>query len=280
MKQPDLNKHYFELLKRCLTGSLHGESYRSLTPARDGWKGHIAGWCVRWAQRILRPWQLEIVKRLQFDPQKRTDGRDWPAQAETMIGQKRLDQLQACIEVVIQERIPGDFIECGVWRGGAAILMRALLEIDAQANRKVWLADSFQGLPPPNEHKYPADRGDVHHRYAQLAVSLEQVKENFQRYGWLDQRVVFLPGWFQDTLPTAPIEKLAVLRADGDMYESTMDILTNLYPKLSIGGFCIIDDYGAIPACRQATDDYREQNGIVDEMHSIDWTGVYWRRTN
>src|SRR5207244_9250758 len=106
-----------------------------------------------------------------------------------------------------------------------------------------------------------------------------QVKANFDRYGLLDHQVRFLKGWFRDTLPGAPIEKLAVLRLDGDMYESTMDALTNLYPKLAVGGYLIVDDDGYAPACRQAVQDYRQAHGIKEKILEIDWTGVYWHRT-
>lgn len=88
-----------------------------------------------------------------------------------------------------------------------------------------------------------------------------------------------MKGWFKDTIPTAPIEKLSVFRLDGDMYESTIDVLFYLYPKLSIGGYCIIDDWGAIPACKKAIEDYRKIFGIDDEIHEIDWTGVFWKKT-
>jgi O-methyltransferase len=203
---------------------------------------------------------------------------DWPAQAETMIGRKRLSQLQHCVEEVLRENIPGDLIECGVWRGGAAIFMRAMLKAYDDLQRQVWVADSFKGLPPPDVENYYLDKDDRLHRFEQLSVSLEQVKANFARYGLLDDQVHFLPGWFKDSLPTASIDRLAVLRADGDMYESTIQILTYLYPKLSVGGYCIIDDY-ALPGCRQATDDYRRQQGIADEIIRIDWTGVFWRRS-
>jgi O-methyltransferase len=91
--------------------------------------------------------------------------------------------------------------------------------------------------------------------------------------------VVFLKGWFKDTLPTAPIERLAVLRLDGDMYSSTIEALTSLYPKLSPGGFCIIDDYGAIAGCKQAVDDFRREQGITAELQPVDWTGRYWRKS-
>jgi O-methyltransferase len=195
-----------------------------------------------------------------------------------MIGRKRLDHLQSCIEDVLRRNVAGDFIECGAWRGGATIFMRAMLEAYGDVQRRVWVADSFRGLPPPDAAKYPVDKGDVHHRFEVFAVSLEEVKANFARYGLLDDRVRFLPGWFGDSLPTAPIDRLAVLRADGDMYESTMQILTYLYPKLSVGGYCIVDDYGAVRRCRQATDDYRGQHGISESLEWIDWTGVFWRR--
>jgi hypothetical protein len=90
--------------------------------------------------------------------------------------------------------------------------------------------------------------------------------------------VVFLKGWFKDTMPAVPINKLAVLRLDGDMYESTIEVLTHLYPKLSLGGFCIIDDYGVIPPCRQAVSDFRSQLKITNPIQKIDHTGIFWQK--
>ena len=109
-------------------------------------------------------------------------------------------------------------------------------------------------------------------------MSQETVAEHFRKYGLLDEQVVFLKGWFKDTLPVAPIEKLAVMRLDGDMYASTMDALVSLYPKLQKGGFCIIDDFGAVRGCREAVADYRAQHKIEAPIHEIDWTGRYWRK--
>jgi O-methyltransferase len=111
-----------------------------------------------------------------------------------------------------------------------------------------------------------------------LAVPLERVRELFARYGLLDDRVRFLPGWFADTLPRAPIERLALLRIDADLYESTGDALAALYDKVSSGGFVIVDDYGCIPACRTAVDEFRAARGIQEPLEIIDWTGVFWRR--
>jgi O-methyltransferase len=212
-----------------------------------------------------------------FDRELRAQGKDWPAHAETMIGVERLDNIEHAVETVIREQVPGDLIETGVWRGGAVILMRAVLASYGDTTRVVWAADSFEGLPKPDAERFPVDAGDTHWTFDELAVSLEEVKANFARYGLLDEHVRFLPGWFRDTLPMAPIDRLAVLRLDGDLYESTFVALEALYPKVSEGGFVLVDDY-ALPGCRAAIDDYRAQHAISDPLQEIDWTGVYWRR--
>lgn len=204
-------------------------------------------------------------------------GQDWPRLAFTMIGSKRMQNLQFCVEDVLARNIPGDFIETGVWRGGACIFMRGMLKAYGITDRYVWVADSFAGLPPGDPDKYPADAGSTFHLYPQLAISQEEVAENFRRFGLLDEQVRMLKGLFRDTLPAAPIDKLAVLRLDGDMYESTMDALTSLYDKVSDGGYVIIDDY-VIPQCRSAVHDFRSAHGINDFMEVIDWAGIYWRK--
>lgn len=228
---------------------------------------------------ILARWDIELVRVLPFDERKRELGLDWPAAAETMIGMQRLTSLQHCVETVLAEDIPGDLVECGVWRGGSCILMRAVLAVYEDEERRVWLADSFAGVPPPDKENYIADENlrldlcaDV------LAVPETTVKANFKRYGLLDDRVRFLAGWFKDTLPTAPIDQIALLRLDGDLYESTIQALDALYPRLSPGAFCIIDDYHPIPACRQAVTNYRERHGISAEITEIDGSGVFWRK--
>lgn len=229
---------------------------------------------------------LDLLKKtltdVLYDPadrQSRVEGRDWPSRGYTMIGLKRLDNLQYCVDQVLTDLVPGDLIETGVWRGGSTIFMRAMLQAYGVTSRRVWVADSFEGLPKPDEEKYPADRGDTMHQSRELAISLDDVIDNFKKFGLYDSQVRFLKGWFRDTLPAAPIDRLSVLRLDGDMYESTMDALTHLYPRLSVGGFVIVDDYGAIPGCRQAVEDYRNKMNIRDELTWVDWTGVYWRRS-
>jgi hypothetical protein len=206
--------------------------------------------------------------------------------AITMLPMARLDNLEFCVRTVIADRVQGDLIETGVWRGGACILMRALLETTREPGRLVWVADSFAGLPEPDAEKFPVEARGFHgaviaKSYDRFAASLDTVQGNFRAFSLLDDRVRFLKGWFKDTLPTAPIGKLAVMRLDGDYYASTMDALTSLYDKLSAGGFVIIDDYGEDlwTNCRQAVDEFRRTRSITDELIRVDSKCSFWRRT-
>lgn len=214
-----------------------------------------------------------------FNSDLRQQGWDWPKYAHTMIGARRLKNLRTVVECVLRDGVPGDLLEAGVWRGGACIFMRGMLKAYGVFDRIVWACDSFEGLPPPNPERYPADTGDRLHSYTQLNVSLEEVRGNFKRYGLLDDRVRFVKGWFKDTLPTISIDTIAVLRLDGDMYESTSDGLQALYDKVPVGGFVIVDDY-ALPACQEAVADFRAARGITDPILNIDGIGAYWRREN
>ncbi|HQU49302.1 MAG TPA: TylF/MycF family methyltransferase [Casimicrobiaceae bacterium] len=213
-----------------------------------------------------------------FDRARREEGRDWPSRALSMIGARRMLQLQRAAEFVIERGIPGDFVETGVWRGGACILMRAVLAAHGVTDRRVWVADSFAGLPEPDAARYPKDAGNQLHACPQLAVSADQVRENFRRYRLLDDQVAFLEGWFRDTLPSAPIGRLAILRLDGDLYESTMDALTALYDKVVPGGIVIVDDYGILESCRAAVEDFRRERGVTETVYAIDDSGVHWQK--
>jgi hypothetical protein len=215
-----------------------------------------------------------------YEPNLREHGWDWPSKGFTMIGLKRLRNLRAVIESVIGTNVPGDIMEAGVWRGGAGIMARAVLAAYGVGDRRVILADSFAGLPPPNPGRYPADAGSAFHEYAELAVPLDEVKRNFAKFGLLDVQVVFLPGWFKDTLASAPVERLAVLRLDCDMYESTIQALENLYDKVSINGWVVIDDYEVVPACRAAVHDYFASRDIRPDIYPIDGVGVFFRKTD
>ena len=267
---------YIELLKSALACRLYPEPP---VPIELLWCKR--GWFKRSLARVLAPAFGMMGAKLCIEPnytQEQLDsGTVWRLLAVSLISPRRMDNLCFCVETVLAERIPGDLIETGVWRGGACIVMKGLLAINAITDRKVFVADSFQGLPPPDAQKYPADAGDTHHKVPYLAVSRARVEDNFRRFGLLDEQVVFLEGWFKDTLPKLRSRQLALMRLDGDMYESTMDALTHLYPKLSAGGFCIIDDYD-IRNCRMAVDDFRKSREVTDPLVDIDGHGCYWRK--
>jgi O-methyltransferase len=268
---------YLDLMKKCLTRYIFPETFRPLRRPPLTIR-NILWFAYPPIAAILEKMGLRLYCEANVDLTRREVGRDWPADAETMIGLKRMNNLHSCIQQVLREGVPGDFIETGAWRGGACIFMRAALEAYGDTSRQVWVADSFEGLPKP-DGRHEADKGDRHWKKSDiLGVSLDQVKANFSRYGLLDDRVHFLKGWFKDTLPVAPIERLAILRLDGDMYASTMDSLLNLYSKLSVGGYVIIDDYGEIPACRKAVEDFRASNQIETPVIPIDLSGVYWKK--
>uniref|UniRef100_UPI0005CDCEE0 Mycinamicin III 3''-O-methyltransferase n=1 Tax=Micromonospora griseorubida TaxID=28040 RepID=UPI0005CDCEE0 len=244
---------YLDLLKRTVSNFI----YQDAT--------HVAG----------------LITEAAFVEEARESGEDYPTVAHTMIGMKRLNNLQHCVESALRDGVPGDVLETGVWRGGACIFARGILKAYDVRDRTVWVADSFQGFPKITDDDHPMDAEMNLHQYNEavdLPTSLATVQRNFSRYGLLDDQVRFLPGWFKDTMPTAPFERLAVLRMDGDSYGATMDVLTHAYPRLSPGGFAIIDDY-CIPACREAVHEYRDRHGISDEIVEIDRQGVYWRRS-
>jgi hypothetical protein len=267
---------YLDLMKKTLSFTLWPEP-PSLITTFNFEHSPVKRFMICIISRILDKRKLQIARKSDFLESQRMNGQIWPGYADTMIGLKRLDNLQHCIEAVLSEGVEGDLIETGVWRGGACIFMRAVLAAYGIEDRKIFVADSFEGLPKPDAEKYPVDKGDTLHTVNYLAVSKEDVENNFKRYGLMDNQVVFLKGWFKDTLPTAPIKKLSILRLDGDMYGSTIESLENLYPKLSSGGFCIIDDY-ALPGCKAAVNDFRSKHAIDSEMKEIDWTGRYWRK--
>lgn len=262
---------YIDLLKKVLTRFIAQEEFAEIIYNRRSWQERV----FAPVKALLATKGYVMCRRQPFDVHARTHGLDWPPAAETMVGLRRLENIEHCVKQALADQVPGDLVETGVWRGGSCILMRGILKAYGIADRSVWLADSFAGLPQSTHHE------DAHwdfEKYRQLAVSMEQVQDNFRKYDLLDEQVRFLKGWFKDTLPTAPIERIAVLRLDGDLYESTWDAISALYPRLSVGGYLIVDDYGGIDSCRKAITDYRDQHGVREPIQTVDQSGVFWRR--
>jgi O-methyltransferase len=276
---PDLPALYVETVKRSVAGLTHESAFElrpaTFEPGPSRRLNSALAWVVGAAGRLSGQ-DLALVRRIAEND--RRDGGPWPLVGETMIGARRLDHLQTCVESVLADDVDGDLIEAGVWRGGAAILIRAILAAQRVSDRSVWVADSFAGVPAPDPDRHPADAGYRLHRYGELAVGLDRVRANFERYGLLDAQVRFVPGRFRDTLPGLRGHRWALIRLDGDLAEATSDSLENLYSSLSPGGYVIVDDYGAVRACRRAVDDFRSRHGVREPIEAIDASAVAWRR--
>ena len=247
---------YLELLKKSLNGSIYDESawdllkttdeYNPITPRKIWDKTHI--FLRNSIIKAFRSRSIVLIRTSKIDQEARKSGLDWPFIGYTMIGEQRLQNIEDCVRSILERGIEGDFIETGAWRGGATIFMRALLKLFGIKDRRVWVADSFEGMPKPKDS---SDGADLSHM-SYLNVSLEQVKSNFAKFGLLDEQVIFLKGWFCDTLPKAPVEKIALLRLDGDLYTSTMDSLQICTPKLvqAVSSSLMIIIHGPIAAVR------------------------------
>jgi O-methyltransferase len=207
------------------------------------------------------------------DRRLRSAGIDWPLHGLTMVGSARLADLQSCVETAVRDRVPGDLIEAGVWRGGASILMRAVLDSLGATDRAVLVADSFEGFPAIDT----SENDGVDYSYEFLAAALDDVRDNFARFGY-NRGVEFVPGLFEETLPRLTDRTFAVVRLDGDSYSATNAGLHSLYPALSPGGYMIIDDYGVVEGCRRAVDDFRSEYRITEPIERVDWVCVRWRR--
>jgi hypothetical protein len=213
-----------------------------------------------------------------FQPDKRAKGLDWAYLGMTMTGGARLDNVRLLLEDVVYRNIPGDYIETGVWRGGSSIFARAVLRSLNEGGRMSYVCDSFKGLPPGDKKLHPRDRG--WNLFPYLEESAEEVAKNFRESGVLDSNVVFAKGFFNETMPplASRIKRLAVMRLDGDMYESTVDVLYHLYDKLGVGGYVIIDDWFGFPA-KTACEDFFRVHNINPEINVIDETAAYWKKT-
>jgi hypothetical protein len=243
------------------------------------------------------PIPMAPEKRAPFDYQARVLGADQPRTAHTKVGLVRLENVQSLAERVLADGVPGDFLEAGVGRGGVTIFMRGLLKIYDCADRNVWVADSFTGLPRSAAtgvtrnsftspywsqlaallERHPEELAEMT-ELAYAGTTLDDVREHFTRYGLLDGQVRFLRGWFRETLPAAPIERLALLRIDADIYDSAFDVLTELYPRVSPGGFVIIDDQTTSPEVHQAVADFAKEAGFEPNLVRVDDAAVYWAK--
>ena len=182
------------------------------------------------------------------------------------LGRVRLEHLESLLKSIREEEIAGDLADVGTGRGGAAIFMRGFLEAHGMDDRRVWVADPFDGSTAP------AGEGD-----RSFPPDLNTVREGFARFRLLDQRVVFLPGDPASVLSTAPISEIALLRIDGLQPAEVEAVLETAYDRVAPGGFIVVDDYNA-PACQTAVDRFRTRREVVEPLARIDWSAAFWRR--
>jgi O-methyltransferase len=258
-----MNNAYLDLLEKTLTFSLWPEPPRPVTVIER--RNLVSVRIARLIDKVLQRFKLRLCAELPISDDERENGSTyWFWMAHTLVSRKRLRNIRDLCCDIIDKNVPGAFVECGVWRGGASIYARACLPED----RKIIMCDSFEGLPfDPKEPRY--NEQDF------LSVSLDEVKQNFNNYG-VDKNLEFVKGYFCDTLKNLK-EPIAILRADGDMYSSTMDILNNLYSHVSPGGYVIIDDY-SLPPCAQAVTEFLDRHKIKANLVKIDNAAVYWKK--
>jgi hypothetical protein len=273
---PDsLRCRYLWLLKRALLNLLYPELELQVRLLANDRPAEI-GIALKRALRDIGDRRPKELARLVAGKRTGNAPFDGP---HTMIGLHRLNNIERCAERLFAEGIEGDFLEAGVCQGGATIFMRALQLAHGEGHRNTWVVDSFEGVPPSvkeADQPYPIQLEEA--REPWLACSLARVRDNFLRYGLLDEGVEWIPGWVSESLPAAPIGTLALLRIDVDLYSSTAECLDLLYDKLVPSGFLIVDDYGFLPSCRDAVDDFRRCRGIEEEIRRVDYSGIFWRK--
>lgn len=201
----------------------------------------------------------------------------------TMTSPERLLGLVHAVRWLVGEQVDGAFVECGVWRGGSMMAVARTLRSAGVTDRELYLFDTFDGMTAPTE----AD-ADFRGRPAQARfwrtrrgpnssdwcrATLPEVRENLARTGYPADRLHFVPGPVEETVPAAAPERIALLRLDTDWYESTRHELVHLWPRLMPGGVCILDDYGYWAGSRKAVDGYLSEHGIRVLLHRLDHTG-------
>jgi hypothetical protein len=205
------------------------------------------------------------------------------AQPFTMTSVERMYALWQSVRHVVETDVRGDVVECGVWRGGSSLIAaRALMSLGETA-RTVWLYDTFEGMSAPTERDVSATGEEIvpqwdslrHDRANPLLcyADLDDVKATMSRSEYPGERIRYVEGKVEETIPADAPETIAVLRLDTDWYESTRHELEHLYPRLSPGGILVLDDYGAWQGARQAVDEYFADHPAPPLLQRIDATG-------
>jgi O-methyltransferase len=201
----------------------------------------------------------------------------------TMTSVERMYGLYSSVNYILSKGIEGDFVECGVWRGGCAMLVAKMLSNRNLFNRKIFLYDTFEGMSQPTDSDLSINGEEANSLFETIVnekgestwclADLDDVRNNLKITNFPDSNLVFVKGKVEDTLPSnVPEGKIAILRLDTDWYESTKHELNILFPMLSENGVLIIDDYGHWQGCRKAVDEYIKENNLPLLLNRIDYT--------
>ena len=196
------------------------------------------------------------------------------------------ERIHALIESVchcVRNRVEGAFVECGVYKGGSMMAVALALLAEGVADRDLYLFDTFAGMPKPGDKDADLWGNQAQDEFAGLKITddssrwvncpLEEVRQAMRSTGYPEERIHYVRGLVENTLPQEAPARIALLRLDTDWYQSTRHELVHLYPRLSANGILIIDDYGHFTGAREAVDEYFRGQAIAAFLHRIDYTG-------
>ena len=202
----------------------------------------------------------------------------------TMTSPERVAALVEAVRYVVANEIPGDFIECGVWRGGSSMAAALALKELGDESRELWLYDTYEGMSAPTDEDVDVAGQSADTKFSQRQLTddssewcrspIDDVRQNLESTGYPAEKVHFIKGKVQDTIPgTMPSGPVAILRLDTDWYESTRHEMQHLYPALVKNGVLILDDYGYWQGARKAVDEYFATHNIRPLMGRVDFAG-------
>lgn len=278
------NKDYISLLKKILTNSIYEPNTQTLTEQDILRCTEIYNKIQNETPHVLAVYPYITPRELAniFISTRRSRN------IHTYVPMVGLDNVEECLLNIYRDGVPGHVMDAGTLRGGMAILMRGVIKALNDESRHVYVADSFEGLPPPGDKDSIMDhevwykfKDEAPEYYLDCKYSLDDVQRNFGAYNLLDERVIFLKGWFHETLPQLNDEIFSLIRLDADWHDSCRAVLDNIYPRLAVGGYVIVDDYN-LQGCRSAIDEYRREHAIKDELQVADQRSgiIYWRKTS
>jgi hypothetical protein len=208
----------------------------------------------------------------------------WNATAPyTMTSKERIFGLIEAVKYISKNNVKGDIVECGVWKGGSMLAAAKTLIANSDTDRRLFLYDTFEGMPAPTEHDIDVRDTSAESQMVKMTKSdggsewcystLSEVTGVINISDYPKEKVNYIVGKVEDTIPANIPEKIALLRLDTDWYESTKHELIHLFPRLEKGGVLIIDDYGFWKGARKAVDEYFSENNIQILLNRMDNTG-------